>query len=242
MKDLIIKGARVEKMAITDDELKLINKYAIEPLTSEQVFTFKVAICDNEIDREFEVFPIASLKKMASMFVGKTLIKDHGKQTDNQVARIYTAEVATGKGTTKNNEEYSQLIAYCYMVKMDSNKDLITEIQAGIKKEVSVSCAIKKAICSICGVDNRESYCKHYNGRDYDGKICYFKLLDPTDAYEVSFVAIPAQIKAGIIKSYTGEDAAEPLQTENLNKEKEDLIDTELGIIKSFIFTQKERG
>lgn len=243
MSDLIIKGAKVGKLAVTDAEISLINKYAIEDLTAEQVFTFKIAICDNEIDRDFEVFPLTSLNKMAKLFVGKTIMKDHKGQTDNQVARIYATEVVAGNETAKSGENYSQLVAHCYMVKTDSNKDLITEIQAGIKKEVSVGCAIKKAVCSICGINNREGYCKHFNGREYDGKQCYFKLENPTDAYEVSFVAIPAQPKAGVTKSYNGEDSTEPSQTdEHSNKEAEDLIDTELGMIKSFIFTQKERG
>lgn len=124
------------------------------------------------------------------------------------------------------------------MVRTDSNKDLITEIQSGIKKEVSVGCSIKKAVCSICGMDNRQGYCKHFHGREYDGQMCYFKLEEPSDAYEVSFVAVPAQPAAGVIKSYTGEDFTEP--EENPETEKEGLIDTELGIVKSFLFLQKE--
>lgn len=237
MKELILKNARVEKMTVSEAELENINKYTIEPLSAEQVFTFKVAICDNDIDRDFEVFPLESLKTMCDLFVGKTIIKDHRGQADNQVARIYATEVIEENGTTKNGENYSRLVAHCYMVKTDSNKDLITEIQAGIKKEVSVGCSIKKAVCSICGTDNREGYCKHWNGREYDGKQCYFKLLEPKDAYEVSFVAVPAQPKAGVTKNYTGE---EKQYKENTNKE--DLIDAELGLIKSFIFIEKERG
>lgn len=244
MQDIITKGAKVGKLTVTDEELALINKYTIEPLTSDQVFTFKVAICDNEVDRDYEVFPRASLDKMAKLFVGKTIMKDHRSQTDNQVARIYATEVVEGKETTKNDETYAQLVAHCYMVKTDSNKDLITEIQAGIKKEVSVGCRIKKAICSICGTDNREGYCKHWHGREYDGKQCYFKLEEPQDAYEVSFVAIPAQPKAGVTKTYTGEEKEyqEDTQQPQVNKEQEDLINAELGIVKSFLFVEKNQN
>ena len=54
-------------------------------------------------------------------------------------------------------------------------------------------------------MDNRKDYCKHYWGREYDGKICYFKLENAKDAYELSFVAVPAQVRAGTIKNYGAE-------------------------------------
>lgn len=237
--EIITKGARVEKMELTDDELTLINKYSIASLKKEEIFTFKVAMCDNEIDRDFEVFPRASLDKMADLYIGKTMIKDHYGRADNQVARIYATEVVEENGTTKNAEPYARLIAHCYMVKTDSNKDLITEIQAGIKKEVSVGCRMKKAVCSICGTDNREGYCKHWPSREYDGTTCYFKLIDPVDAYEVSFVAVPAQPKAGVTKNYTGEEKEYSQNDEYEKSEKIDLIDLDLGMVKSFLFANQ---
>lgn len=236
----ITKGAQLTGMPVTDEELELINKQALEPLTAEQVFVFKIAVCDNEVDRDFEVFPTSTLKQLAPMFVGRTIMKDHQAKADNQVARIYATEVAQGTGTTKNGETYAQLVARCYMAKTASNADMITEIQAGIKREVSVGCGIGKAICSICGLDNREAYCKHWGGREYDGKQCYFKLEKAIDAYEVSFVAVPAQPAAGVTKNYTGEEQKEPEVPEN--NEQKDLIEAELSIVKSFIFTEKERG
>ena len=78
----------------------------------------------------------------------------------------------------------------------------ITMLSAGIMKEVSVSCKLKSVICSVCGQDNIKSYCKHIGGRTYGDKQCHFILEDPEDAFEVSFVAVPAQKEAGVIKSY----------------------------------------
>lgn len=234
--EIIAKSARVSGQAVDGSELELINKYTLEPLAAEQVFAFKIAMCDNEIDRDFEAFPTETLNKLALMFAGRTVIKDHRSTADNQCARIYYTEVAAGEGQSKTGEQYARLIARCYMVRTDGNADLIKEIQAGIKKEVSVSCAIGSCICSICGADNRRTYCQHLNGREYDGKICYFRLTDPKDAYEVSFVAVPAQPAAGVTKSYLQPDAGGT----NQNAQK-DLIDSELGIVGSFIFTENER-
>ena len=92
----------------------------------------------------------------------------------------------------------------------DSNKDLITEIKGGIKKEVSTSTVAKKMVCSICGCDNMKEYCRHWPGREYDQvdangkstkKRCKMLLDGASEAYELSFVAVPAQPRAGTTKS-----------------------------------------
>lgn len=243
MKNLITKAARVGGLEITEDELKLINRYAIKELTADEVFVFKIAICDNEIDRDYEVFPRASLDKMAELFVGKTIISNHQNKAENQCARIYATEVVEENGTTKNDETYARLVAHCYMAKTDSNKDLITEIQAGIKKEVSVGCRIKKAICSICGTDNREGYCKHWPSKEYDGQTCYFKLLEPKDAYEVSFVAVPAQPNAGVTKSYGEKELKEEKPEEENQKETKSIVDSnemKFKLVESFLFVKEK--
>ena len=73
---------------------------------------------------------------------------------------------------------------------------------SGIKKEVSVGCAMGEAACSICGADVRKKGCRHEKGKWYGGKLCHTVLDCPTDAYEWSFVAVPAQREAGVVKCY----------------------------------------
>ncbi len=257
-KQLIQKSGAVESQELTDEELEKINKFTLKNLTKEDIYTFKLRICDNEIDRDFEVFPLSTLEKLKDLFIGKTIIKDHSSRADNQVARIYDTELVTESGRTKTAEPYTSLVAHCYMVKTKSNEDLITEIDAGIKKEVSVGCAIGEVVCSICGTDNRKRWCEHWNGKEYDGNMCYFELKNPIDAYEVSFVAVPAQPKAGTTKNYGPEkeehddeivapenndnnDSTESNQdeTKNNNFNEQDLISLKMKTIKSFIFAQK---
>ncbi len=257
-KQLIQKSGAVESQELTDEELEKINKFALKTLSKEDIYTFKLRICDNEIDRDFEVFPLSTLEKLKELFIGKTIIKDHSSRADNQVARIYDTELITESGRTKTAEPYTSLVAHCYMVKTKSNEDLITEIDAGIKKEVSVGCAIGEVICSICGTDNRKRWCEHWNGKEYDGNMCYFELKSPIDAYEVSFVAVPAQPKAGTTKNYgpdQEEQEAEEVATENNDNQEDadhkqdetktnnfneqDLISLKMKTIKSFIFAQK---
>ena len=242
MDNIITKAAKVAGLEVTPEELKLINQYAIKDLTVEEVFTFKVAICDNEVDRDFEVFPTETLEKMAELYIGKTIISNHQNKSENQCARIYATEVVDDTGTTKNGETYAKLVAHCYMVKTDSNKDLITDISGGIKKEVSVGCRVASATCSICGKDNRKYWCEHYPGREYEGKSCYFALENPTDAYEVSFVAVPAQPNAGVTKSYGGEKEKSKPDNDTEKDLTAKLLEAKLELVKSFIFVSEKEN
>ena len=98
------------------------------------------------------------------------------------------------------------MTAKCYMVKTESTADLISEIKAGIKKEISVGFATSEFKCSICGKEFNK--CVHRKGQTYRGKTCRAQIADCTDAYEVSFVAVPAQIDAGTTKN-AREDTAQ---------------------------------
>ena len=210
---MIEKAASLAPHEVTEAELRAINKYALEPLTADQVFTFKAVLCDNELDRAYERFTLKALQDLQKLFLGKPVIKDHYRSADTQVARIYATELVQSEKTTGAGELYTQLVAHCYMVKTAGNADLIAEIKGGIKKEGSVGCAVKSSICSICGTDNAKTYCRHWPGRSYDKKggaqICTFTLDGGRDAYEFSLVAVPAQKAAGVSKSYTGETVYE---------------------------------
>ena len=215
-KGLVCKSASVESQEVTDEDLRKINKFTLSPLKAEEVFVFKVIMGDNEIDdRNFEPFNLNALKDLKKLYIGKTMIKDHRRTADNQIARVYETELVQSDTAklTGAGEIYTQLIAKCYMVKTNSNADLIQEIKAGIKKEVSTGCKPKHAFCSICGTDNTKTYCPHYWGREYDTatgkKTCYFTLDGAKEAYEVSFVAVPAQPRAGTTKNYCEEKTKE---------------------------------
>lgn len=58
-------------------ELDLINQYTKRRFSADEVYTFSVVLCDNEIDRDFECFDSTSLEKLAEMYIGKSGILDH---------------------------------------------------------------------------------------------------------------------------------------------------------------------
>lgn len=234
---MIQKSASLTAQEVTEDELKAINRFALMPLSAQEVFTFKAVLCDNEVDRDFERFSQKALQDMQRLFLGKTVIKDHLHSADKQVARIYATELVTGSKTLKSGELYTQLVAHCYMVKTAGNADLIAEIKGGIKKEGSVGLSVSSSICSICGTDNAKTYCRHYRGCSYDKedgkKICTFTLDGVKDAYEFSLVAVPAQRAAGISKNYTGETVY--AETENKEQEAALAVRARLAEIKARI-------
>lgn len=253
---VIAKSATLKSIdEISDSDMRKINKLTLAPLKSDEVFAFKVIMGDNEIDdRNYEPFNLNALKDLQKLYIGKTMIKDHRRTADNQIARIYDTEIVMSDKVTKANEPYTQLVAKCYMVKTASNADLITEIKAGIKKEVSTGTVPKKAICSICGVDNMKNYCIHFHGRQYempDGskRTCYFTLDGAKEAYELSFVAVPAQPRAGTTKHFIDktdkEITIEVTETKEENtkeeiKESDDLLDLRLKALDSFLFTEQQ--
>jgi len=199
------KAAQIAGMEVSLKDLEKINSYALSRLEPKDIFAFKVSMAGNEIDRDYEVFPRSTLVKLANLFVGKTVVKDHEHKSDNQIARIFSTELVENDlaRMTKTGEVFTELIAKCYMVKTSANADLIAEIQAGIRKEVSLGCRVDKAVCSICGTDNVKTYCEHFPGKRYgSNQLCYFSLENASDAYELSFVAVPAQAHAGTVKSY----------------------------------------
>ena len=241
---MIEKTATLAGQEISDADLRAINKYAQTPLTAEQVFTFKAVLCDNEVDRDFERFSLKTLQDLKKLFLGKTVIKDHRWAADSQVARIYATELVQTEKATKSGELYTQLVAYCYMVKTDSNADLIAEIKGGIKREGSVGCAVSSSICSICGTDNTKSYCRHYRGRSYEkeggSQVCTFTLDGALDAYEFSLVAVPAQKAAGVSKSYTGKTVYAPDEDVPPAEEKPPVDDTEASEKAAVLAVQAE--
>ena len=187
--------------APTQEELAEINRLAKTPLKAEQVYAFSLRLCDNEVDRDFERFDEAALHTLGELFVGKSGIFDHRWSAEGQTARLYRTEVVREPAqVTAAGDSYCWLKGWAYLLRTEKNAELIAEIEGGIKREVSVGCAVARRVCSICGAEG--GTCLHAPGQRYGEKLCFTELREPTDAYEWSFVAVPAQRQAGVLKRY----------------------------------------
>lgn len=200
--ETICKAAVVQKAAeLSGSELALINAQALRPMAEDEVFAFKLAACDNQVDRDFERFTDEALADMAKLYVGKPVLRDHRWISDCQAARVYAAGVEDA-GDSK------RLVLRCYMPRTEGTAEIITAIESGVIRECSVGLRAGKATCSVYGAVQQKAACIHQPGKEYGGKLCHFDLDCIRDVYEASLVAVPAQPAAGIVKSkrYGGQE------------------------------------
>lgn len=105
----------------------------------------------NQIDQgRGTAFPGTVSGSWQSLFVGVTGVFDHRASAEGQHARIFAARVVEDPSRPTNcGEPYTALRAEIYMPRNEKTAGLIAEIDAGIKKEVSVSCAVSRSVCSV---------------------------------------------------------------------------------------------
>lgn len=211
--EILYKSARLEKQETGERELALINAQALRELSAEEVFTFRLAACNDQVDRDGERFTAETLAELAELYVGRPVLRDHTWSAETQTARVFSAEVVESGGV-------KQLVLGCYMVRTASTADTIAAIEGGILRECSVGCAVKSVVCSICGANQGDTLCKHIQGHEYDGEVCVMELTGAADAYEVSLVAVPAQPAAGVVKSKRYGGAEEPPAPEGADKDE----------------------
>ena len=192
-------GRILKSAEVTKDDLQKINKYTRRNFKEDEVYTFSLVLCDNDIDRDYERFTVEALFELEKMFLGKTGIFDHNPKAENQSARIYECKVEAVNGKkTAYGDDYFRLTAKAYIPVSKNTENLILSIDSGILKEVSLGCSVGEKLCSVCGKEQGE--CHHIKGKKYGNDLCCYLLNNPTDAYEWSFVAVPAQKQAGVHK------------------------------------------
>lgn len=227
----ILKAAMIAKLEGNDNDLALINRQSLRELTLDEVFVFRLAACDNQIDRDFERFTDAALAGLAALFVGKSVLMDHVWLAGSQTARVYSAYV-------EESGEVKRLILCCYMPRTGENTNTINAIETGILRECSVGCQMEHVLCSICGADQVKTCCAHIPGREYGGNLCFMELDGAKDAYEVSLVAVPAQKEAGVVKSKRYGGVENLLPEPGPNEETQPTVMQLLGNI----FNKEERN
>ena len=102
----IVKQAQGgQSLPVTAEQLEQINRFARRELKAEEVYSFSVRLCDNEVDRDGERFPRRTLEELAELFVGKSGLFDHSWTARGQAARIYAAQVVQEERLPRTGEQ-----------------------------------------------------------------------------------------------------------------------------------------
>ena len=203
-KKVVKKGLELISSDNIVEDLDLINMHTISKLNADDVYMFKIVLCDNDVDRSFDKMSDEFLNEFAERCKGLTGLKDHDWESDNQLARLYDAEVVLDENTiTALGEARKYVLGKAYT--LSKYQDYIDKINAGLLKESSISFNSKGDTCSICGKVTEKGYngiavCPdgHIMGKEYDGKLCYNQINELDDVFEWSLVAVPCQRGSGI--------------------------------------------
>lgn len=169
----------------TDADMRKINAVSAYPLTADQVFIFRMRLCHNDVDGDFERFTTDTLYSLAKMYVGKP-----GIIKCQEVGRIYDTFVSADvERHTKSGDVYYEIIAHAYVLRSAISKEIIEGLIGNKIKKVSIGCSIASVTCSVCG----EEDCSHIKGEIYDGKLCFKNLNSPLNAYEWAIVTNPKE-------------------------------------------------
>lgn len=198
-------------------DIDIINSISNQTLTNDDVYCFKLRLCDTLLDRVADRMTLKFLTEFADKVNEKSvpLLKDHDWSAEKQLGRIYKACVK------KDDNDIDYVEAWAYVLNTSSDID---KIKAGILKEVSVSFDCL-SICSVCGQDMTKDFdghgiCanKHVAGEEYSDGKCESILTSCIDVFEVSFVAVPCQPNAAVIKGLTQSGQADSVtNTTNIN-------------------------
>ncbi len=186
----------------TAEQLARIRAYTLADIPAEQLYVRTFALAHNAIDRDDEVFDAALLADFARTLPGKGLFIKHplswdgdsgpgkGRWFEADVQRMGLEEARTllrapGLQWPPGVTTAEILMAGAYLVRTETNKDLLTEIDAGIVSDVSIGFNATRA-----------GHIVDESGRELTAR----RLTSPGEALEGSLVWLGAQPGARAIK------------------------------------------
>lgn len=186
----------------TPEMLTAINRFALTPLTSEEVYVRKLLLAHNCIDRDNERFPDAMLDQFASSITGKSLLIGHSrKETGSGLFfDAYTEEMTADQFKTLTGEDprlpettstVKVLWAWFYTLKTASSEEWLKWIDGGIVRH----CSIGFAAADITAIR-----------KEPNGPAIYWEYVPPGEALEGSLVWLGAQPGATAQKNMKHED------------------------------------
>jgi hypothetical protein len=186
---------------ITPEMLAKINKFSIKELAKDDVYVRKYIMAHNGIDRDRERFPEPLLDDFAQTLAGKSLLEVHNRQSlpIGLYFDSYTEEITPEKFLELTGEKIRLpenistakiLWGLIYMLKVDFNEKIISNIEAGIYRHASIGFKASDLI-AIKGEFSQ---------------VLYMEYVPPGEALEGSIVWLGAQPGATAQKAHSTVD------------------------------------
>jgi hypothetical protein len=183
-------------MKINDEQLALINKFALIDLTADEVYARKIRLANNAIDRDVERFSEKLLEDFAKTLPGKSLLLGHKRDGTGEglffAAEIEKMSLADARKMTGEElhlpdgmKEVWFLNTWFYTVKLPSLEDFLKKIDAGINRHASIGFSAANVV-KISDDDT--------------GDVIYWEYKGPGEAQEGSLVYLGAQRAATTTK------------------------------------------
>ena len=187
MEDKLVKVFDVPEwkgIAVDDEVLAEVNKFALKPLSADEIWVRRMTLAGDAYDRDHERFSPTVLRQFAETLPGKSFLIGHAHDTA-PVGRFFRA-------TVKGNESGKRrLESHIYGLR-DGN-GIEPYIDAGIYHSVSIGFKAEKLLCDVCGGDMKSGTCPHYPGKTYDSVTATGTWEGKAEALEGSLVFLGSQ-------------------------------------------------
>lgn len=207
-------------MRPSQEQLAKINTFTRTAKTEDEVVVFPTLACNDLIDRDIEAFTPKALKQFVELegdlgIAGKSLMLSHNYRS-LPTGRLFDAETMRKGGM-------NAVRAWTYVPNTDQYKSFIENIDYGVFWAVSIGARLKSVTCSVCkgkfdwffnwvcenGHEKGSYYDPNADGTKSPGMakddgtnlLCYAKMEDPTDFFELSVVFLGAQYAAAFEKN-----------------------------------------
>ena len=152
----VLDGITIQsfKEAVAQADLDKINKLTVKPVDAKDITVYTALLIDDKITRnntqynkDFQSM-LLSLPVGEGNFIGTPVLfgesKDHQAIAASQVGRIFDAWQVV------DNEKHFGVMAKIYILN-ESNETLISKVDSGVLKELSISTKVQLPLCSVCG-------------------------------------------------------------------------------------------
>lgn len=182
----------------SEEQLRKINLYSNTDIEKNDVYVFTMEACNQDVDRHDEMLKPKALQTGAQMSMDKPIQLNHWMDVESSVGKIFDAKVYK-----------KALLQTCFIPDTNENQPLLQKMFSGVVNKVSVHFGMnpKDYVCSSCGKSLYSYECDHYPGySDEKGAVVIGYIMDFSDYYETSLVAVPAQPKAGFRRNELADD------------------------------------